>query len=84
MKGDVLGEWCEKKAKFWDAAVKGNSALQAALGAMIKDELAKENGKVRISLLWDLEKFYDLIALDKLVEAGLRYQYPPVEMLLGL
>ena len=79
-----LEEWCESKARFWDKAVKGSSALQAALDALVRDEVAQEEGLNRLSLFWDLEKFYDTIALHKLIQAGREFEYPAELLLLAL
>ena len=40
MQGQVMGEWCDKKARWWDAAVKGSSALRAALMSLLGDEIS--------------------------------------------
>ncbi len=48
------------------------------------DEVAHyENGN-RVTVAWDLEKFYDSIDLRRLVKAAKKYRYPGVQLLLGL
>ena len=36
---NLVAEWSEEKAGFWDDAIKGSSALRAALARLLKDEL---------------------------------------------
>ena len=69
-------EWLDAKVKHYDKAVKGSSAVQAALGVLFKDELAAGKGEARVSVLWDLEKFFDNIALDVLIRRAMQFGYP--------
>ena len=69
-------EWLQEKVKHYDKAVKGSSALQAALGVLFRDELAAGKGEARVSVLWDLEKFFDNIALDVLIRRAMQFGYP--------
>eukprot|EP00972_Heterocapsa_arctica_P045952 6780109-Heterocapsa_arctica.AAC.1 len=46
--------WEREKAGFWDTAIKGSSALEAAVLRAFKDELATECGLVTATILWDL------------------------------
>ena len=77
-------EWLDGRQRHWDWAVRGSSALRAALAHKLMDELAAIEGMVRATWLWDVEKFYDSIRLHKLVDTALSYQYPADLLLLGL
>ena len=50
-------DWCDKKAQFWDRAVQGSSALQAALQRNLRCEATVLRGYNAILKLWDIEKF---------------------------
>ena len=51
-------QWSQSAAGFWDAAVRGSSALRATLIARFGDESAFYLGATRCSLLADIEKFF--------------------------
>eukprot|EP00959_Pyramimonas_sp_CCMP1952_P087472 1830341-Pyramimonas_sp.AAC.1 len=52
-----LAEWRDKRAAHWDAAVRGSSALQAALLAMVLDETRARIGlNEQNNFLADVEK----------------------------
>ena len=63
-----VSPWEADFVAFWDAAVKGSSALQAALHRRLKEELHILKGGAVASTFWDLEKFYDSISLPLLIE----------------
>ena len=84
MRSKETSAWGTAQQRHWDAAVRGSSALRAALAQKLMDELAPLEGFFRACVLWDLEKFYDNISLDNLVRAALQYQYPPQLLRLGL
>ena len=69
-------EWEEKKAGFWDDAIKGSSALQAGLRRRLFDEIAAAHGLATASLFWDLEKFYDTIDVYRLARLAAQEGYP--------
>ena len=60
-------QWDERKAGFWDDAVRGSSALQATLLRRAKAEAAILGGKHCGELCWDMEKFYDSVPLVDLI-----------------
>ncbi|CAK0878929.1 unnamed protein product, partial [Prorocentrum cordatum] len=66
----TLTEWCGKRAGHWDAAVRGSSALQAALLTMVATSLM------------DVEKFYDFMDLALMIHKGISLEMPPVELYL--
>ncbi len=79
-----LNGWCEENQKKWDAAVKGKSAVRAALQELLMDEIAQCENTNRATIAWDLEKFYDSISIKRLVEAAIKHKYPGVQLVLGL
>ena len=84
MRGKETRAWGTSQQKHWDSAVKGPSALRAAMAAKLMDELAPLEGMLRASILWDLGKFYDFIQLDNLTRAALRFEYPACLLRIGL
>ena len=84
MRGKKTQEWSSERQRFWDAAVKGSSALRATMLQKLMQEVATEEEWIRVSLLWDLEKFYDNISLEKLADAALANGYPADLLTIGL
>ena len=67
----VIEQWDPSFIEHWDTAVKGSSALRAALARLVKDEIAQHYGQFILSTLWDASKFYDCLDLRKILkEAG--------------
>jgi hypothetical protein len=85
---DILGvqmnDWQEEQQAFWDDAIKGSSALQAALHRRLYDELDGNSTQVSITGYCDLEKFYDSIDISKLIHHALACDFPlaPMSLLL--
>ena len=73
-----LAEWDHDKAGFWDTAVAGSAALQAALRRKLSDEVCSVLDIPAATLYWDVEKFYDSVVPHKLIEAALQLSYPPL------
>ena len=48
------------------------------------DEAAIARGENRITFLWDMEKFYDNICIERLVREAERLRYPMLVFKLGL
>ena len=61
-------KWELAHQRPWDAAVKGSSALRAGLLSLLRGELAMRLGKDSLVTLWDMEKFYDNIVIETLIE----------------
>ena len=51
-----IAAWETAWAGPWDAAVKGSSALRAAILGMLQDEVAVYRGRNSLTTLWDEEK----------------------------
>ena len=62
--------WENGFVKFWDDAVRGSSALQAALLRCLNAEIAQLSGHASLSIFWDMAKFYDSIDLVRLMILG--------------
>ena len=67
LKGNAFKHWDEGRQRFWDDAVKGSSALKAALQRRLLDEVTILEGGVVVGLYWDIEKFFDSINIRKLI-----------------
>ncbi len=78
--GYASGPWEDAHAGFWGDAVRGNSALRTGLQRALLDEVAATTGIDAAAVYFDLEKFYDQIALGMLCEAGLRLDYPSLAL----
>ena len=57
----VFKPWDNNRVKHWDDAIKGSSALKAALSRRLLDELQVQEAGFVVGLFWDLEKFFDSI-----------------------
>ena len=68
----------------WDAAVRGSSALRAAIFTAFGDEVAQYNGKRITKILWDFEKFYDSLSIPRLIAKCLTLGYPVKLAALGI
>ena len=66
--------WEESFGGMWDAAIKGSSALRAAVYGTFFDEIHSSEGCHIVTGLVDLEKFYDNIAIPKLLEKAQEQQ----------
>ena len=66
----LLVEWEYENRGPWDAAVRGSSALRAAILSAFHDEIAHYNDEYLTKILWDMEKFYDNInsICDKMIK----------------
>ena len=75
---------CEKWAREfaqntpWDKAKKGVSSLDVALARIIRHETARARKQCGVTLLLDIEAFYENIQHEKLISQGLQHQFPAV------
>ena len=60
--------WEDDHRGPWDAAVKGSSALRAAILSMFSDELAHLSNEEVAKIPWDPTKFYDTISIPLLCD----------------
>jgi hypothetical protein len=69
-------EWETGAAGFWDKAVAGSSALQAALHRKLRHEVASELGACTGGVYWDMAKFYDTLKPDIVMERAMAMGFP--------
>ena len=81
---DIAAEWDQERQGFWDDAVKGSSALQAALRRRLGEEVATLLGKTVIGVYYDMEKFYDSISLSGLISWARDREFQPVILCLAM
>ena len=77
-------EWARQYESEWDDAKLGSSAQAAALARNLKCEVHAAKGQTVVALLWDIEAFYDSIAIPELVDEALSAGYPPWELRLAV
>ena len=82
--GIEMTQWQEDQGAFWDDAVRGSSALQAALKRRMLDEIETHELGTSITGYCDLEKFYDSIDISKLIMHAMACGFPPSAMALLL
>ena len=79
-----IGQWESVHGGPWDAALKGSSALRAAVYGTFFDELCSEEDRYIASILYDMEKFYDNISIPKLLGEAEQLDYPAHAMSMGI
>jgi hypothetical protein len=77
-------EWETGAAGFWDKAVAGSSALQAALQRELRHEVASELGACTGGVYWDMAKFYDTLRPDIVMERAIAMGFPLRTLVLGM
>ena len=65
-----VSAWETGYVKHWDGAVRGSSALRAALARLVDAELAASQGLEVAAILWDAEKFFDSLDLNVLIKVA--------------
>ena len=75
---DTTDNWLLAKAAWWDTAIKGSGALQAALHRLLLDQLARCDNLHTCTLFSDLTRFYDNIDLRKLLHECERTGFDPM------
>ena len=76
--------WEQAKGEWWDTAIKGSSALQAAISRAFGAEMAVLAGASVVAGFIDIEKFYDSLDPHTLVVQLIRLGFPAVSLLLHL
>ena len=79
-----LKEWNEATVPDWDFATKGRSAVFSATLRAWTNEVAKLAGVSALSILWDIEKFFDTINPKDVLREGIALKYPLRCLLLAL
>eukprot|EP00959_Pyramimonas_sp_CCMP1952_P417111 8739219-Pyramimonas_sp.AAC.1 len=68
--------WSQALSDHWDTAIRGSSALRAGLVRACLDESEVELGVTSLTLLLDIEKFYDSVSLLMLLRLARKVGYP--------
>ncbi|MDA8583397.1 hypothetical protein N9L68_04170 [bacterium] len=71
-----ISEWDAAKAGWWDRAIKGSGALQAAMKRALRVELACLEGDDATEILWDLSHFYDSARIATIGRKAIVLEYP--------
>jgi hypothetical protein len=79
----LTAAWDDKFAGFWGTAVRGRSALQAALMRSLCDEVAVASGYSAASVFFDLEKFCDSVSLGRLCCTAEALKFPALPLLVS-
>lgn len=79
-----IAEWESAHSQFWDSAIAGSSALRAALLRSYKLERATALGAAAAAALVDIEKCYDSLDPELLVDCLLELGFPPLSLFLHL
>ena len=61
--------WGAQSHGIWDTALKGSAALRVAVARELRHELHSGLGSVTGGLYFDLEKFYDTIDIEVLIDS---------------
>ena len=60
----------------WDQAKKGVSSLDVGLARIIRHEIARARKRSVVTLLLDLEAFYENIQHERLMQRGIQHKFP--------
>eukprot|EP00959_Pyramimonas_sp_CCMP1952_P066719 1392832-Pyramimonas_sp.AAC.1 len=71
-------------SNFWDTAMKGSSALQAAMLREVGHEAARSQGLCSVGAHWGLKRFFDSIDPHRLVGFAMNMDYPVHLLYLGV
>ena len=80
----VLREWGEANVAEFDYATRGRSALTSASLRAWSNEVASIAGQESLSVLWDLDKFYDSIDPQDVMCTAVDAAYPPSQLVMAL
>jgi hypothetical protein len=80
----LVEEWEGKACGFWDRAIAGSSALQAALARELRHEIAHHVGACTGGVYFDMAKFYDSLQVDIVLEKAASLGFPPLVLYLAL
>ncbi len=76
--------WTAARAAHWDQAVKGSSALRAALLRQSTMEIGSALDLGTGQILYDIGKFYDSVGYDVVATTSVNVGYPLVSLALGI
>ena len=64
--------------------MKGSSALRASILSQMRFKVAIAKGEDTLSVLWDIEKFYDNMCIVRMIREACRLRYPMLVLRLGV
>ncbi|CAK0873647.1 unnamed protein product, partial [Prorocentrum cordatum] len=76
----VVESWTQQLEDHWDTALRGSSALRAALLRATLDETGHSMGIAHAELFADMEQFYDSLDLGWLIDTGIELDFSPTIM----
>ena len=77
-------QWAAGHVQDFDFAAAQRSAVYSGAIRCWTNELAVISGRHTASLLWDLEKFFDTITPEMVLQQGLELGYPPLDLTLAM
>jgi len=80
----IVSEWEQKKAGFWDTAIKGCGALRAALSRAFQDEQDVIKGRESGTILWDIAQFFDTIDVSLLMDKAIALDFPKLQLYMSV
>ena len=77
LRNEIPREGLDGRAGFWDEAIRGSSALRAAVSRHFMDESCDALGVSHLSILFDVEEFYDSLDVGLCIDRCLDLGYSP-------
>eukprot|EP00959_Pyramimonas_sp_CCMP1952_P149418 3126618-Pyramimonas_sp.AAC.1 len=81
-RSSITAEWSDGLSAFWDTAIRGSSALRAAMMRSLMDEAAATRDFATATVLLDIAKFYDSVSFTLLIVAARGPNFPPAVVLM--
>ena len=80
MRWPLINAWVQKykTRAIWDRAIPGSGSLDTAMRRLIRAETARRTNRHFVSLFLDLKNFYEHVQHHRLIEIGLREEFPPL------
>jgi hypothetical protein len=80
----AISKWEDEHAGHWDQAVRGSSALRAAILREVRNDLARWAGMHVATILWDCAKFFDSLEPWLIGPTAIRLGFPARVFYLGM
>eukprot|EP00959_Pyramimonas_sp_CCMP1952_P341498 7153725-Pyramimonas_sp.AAC.1 len=80
MRSGVVESWTQQREDHWGTALRGSSALRAALLSATLDETGHAMGIAHAGLFADMEQFYDSLDPGWLIDTGIKLDFSPTVM----
>lgn len=79
-----VSQWEKDNKQVYDTATKVSSAFTAALVRNVRAEVAARLGLKSVTIFYDYHKFFDTLDIERLVEQGIKCEFPITELVLCL